>query len=196
MSALKSWFPFRFPRNNKRQTNNNNVDAVPVKANSGNSGANNNGANHGGLTIAGMRDEMDRMFERMWSNPLAQFEQSERWFGDFSSAEFLPKLDVSDDAECLRLTLEAPGVEEKDLDIEVQDGLLIISGEKKQEQASEDEGCYRTERSYGFFRRAIPLPDEVDPNQAEAQLDKGVVTIKLPKTESARKQTVRIPVKS
>jgi HSP20 family protein len=54
----------------------------------------------------------------------------------------------------------------------------------------------RTERSYGFFRRAIPLPSEVDSTKAEARLDKGVLTIKLPKTESAKKQSVRVTVKS
>tara|TARA_R110002073_G_scaffold116419_1_gene254791 strand:- start:480 stop:1037 length:558 start_codon:yes stop_codon:yes gene_type:complete len=185
MSALKSWFPFRFSRHNKN--NRKAADAVPAHV---------SGASNGGLTVAGMRQEMDRMLDRMWSTPLARFDHSDHWFGDFSSAQFLPKLDVSDDAEYLKLTLEAPGVAQEDLEIEVQDGVLIVTGEKKQEATSDEEGCYRTERSYGFFRRAIPLPDEVDPNKAEAHLDKGVVTIKLPKSEAAKKQTLHIPVNS
>ena len=143
MSALKSWFPFRFSRHNKN--NRKAADAVPAHV---------SGASNGGLTGAGMRQEMDRMLDRMWSTPL------------------------------------------EDLEIEVQDGVLIVTGEKKQEATSDEEGCYRTERSYGFFRRAIPLPDEVDPNKAEAHLDKGVVTIKLPKSEAAKKQTLHIPVNS
>ena len=92
MSALKSWFPFRFSRKNKAAS-----EAAPAKATR---------ADDRGVTIAGMREEMDRMFDRMWSNPLAPFGQSDDWFGDFSSARFSPKLDVSDDAECLKLTLE------------------------------------------------------------------------------------------
>ena len=146
--------------------------------------------------LATLRDEMDQMFERFWTNPLAALETKDRWFGDFRTGEFLPKLDVTDDASFLKVTMETPGVEMKDLDIEVQDGVLSVSGEKKQEETTKDEGCYRTERSYGFFRRAIPLPAEVDANKAEARLDKGVLTIKLPKTEAAKKQSVKVAVKS
>lgn len=182
MTALKSWFPFRFSRQSKRPRQD-----VPATTKNNNDGR---------MTVAGMRDEMDRMFDRMWSNPLAAFENTDRWFGDFSSADFTPRLDVSDDPSFLKLTLEAPGVDREDLDIEFEDGMLVVSGEKRQKEANSDEGWYRTECSYGAFRRTIPLPDEVDATKAEATIDKGVVTIKVPKTESAKKRAIQIPIKS
>lgn len=176
MANFKSWFPFRFNRPTRNPEN-------PVR----------NGETP--MSLAALRSDMDQMFERFWTNPMAALETKDRWFGDFRSGDFLPKLDVTDDAAALRVTLETPGVDMKDIDIEVQDGVLTIAGEKRQEEQSRDEGCYRTERSYGYFRRAVPLPAEVDANKAEARLEKGVLTIKLPKTEAAKKQAVKVAVK-
>lgn len=178
MVELKKWIPFRFPRQNNRTAE------LPVRAAAGMP-----------LSLATMRDEMDRMFERFWANPMAAMESPDRWFGDFSPAGFQPKLDVTDDKNFLRVTCEVPGVDMKDIDVEVQDGVMTITGEKKQEQTSEDEGCYHTERSYGYFRRSIPLPTEVETGKAEAKFDKGILTVKLPKTEKARQQSTKIPIK-
>lgn len=178
MANLKSWFPFRFPRQPGR-----NPEAPPRTG------------GDAPMSLAALRADMDQMFERFWTNPMAALETKDRWFGDFRTGEFLPKLDVTDDATTLKVSLEAPGVDLKDFDIEVHDGVLTIAGEKKQEETSREEGCYRTERSYGFFRRAVPLPAEVDAGKAEARLEKGVLTIKLPKTEAAKKQAVKVAVK-
>lgn len=177
MSNLKSWFPFRFNRPNRNPE-------APARSNG-----------NAPMSLATLRADMDQIFERFWTNPMAAFETKDRWFGDFRSGEFLPKLDVTDDAAALKVTLETPGVDMKDLDIELHDGVLTIAGEKKQEETSRDEGCYRTERSYGYFRRAVPLPAEVDASKADARLEKGVLTIKLPKTEAAKKQAVKVAVK-
>ena len=179
MADLMKWTPFRFTRGRARQAD------VPVRS-----------TTTMPMTLASMRDEMDRMFERFWTDPFAALDAGDRWFGNFSAAEFQPRLDVTDDKNNLRVTLEVPGMDGKDLTIEVQDGVLTVSGEKKQETTSEDEGCYHTERSYGAFRRAVPLPAEVDSAKAEAKFDKGVLTIKLPKTERAKQQAVKIAVKS
>lgn len=177
MVELKKWNPFRFPRQNPRTAE------LPTRM--GNP-----------LGLVTLRDEMDRMFERFWSNPMALTENQDRWFGDFSKLEFTPKLDVTDDKDFLRVTLEVPGVDMKDLDVEVQDGVLTISGEKKQEATTNEEGCYHTERSYGFFRRAIPLPTEVETAKAEAKFDRGVLIVKLPKTEQAKQSAKKIAIKA
>lgn len=179
MVDLKKWSPFRFPRQRQRNPE------APARTTASLP-----------LTITSMRDEMDKMFERLWTNPMAALDSQDRWFGDFSQPEFQPKLDVTDDKNCLRVALEVPGVDSKDLDVEVADGVMTISGEKRQEETKTDEGCYRTERSYGFFRRAIPLPTEVDANKAEAKFDKGVLTITVPKTEKARQQTTKVAIKT
>jgi HSP20 family protein len=179
MTEMKKWSPFRFLRQNRRNPE------MPART----------GASMP-LTLTAMRDEMDRMFERFWTNPLVALDSQDRWFGDFSQEVFQPKLDVTDDKNCLRVALEVPGVDMKDLNVEVQDGVMTVSGEKKQEETSEEEGCYRTERSYGYFKRSIPLPAEVEAQKAEAKFDKGVLTIKLPKSERARQGAQKIPVKA
>ena len=178
MTDLKTWTPFRFLRHEK--TNN----QTPARVGNGVP-----------RNFVNVRDEVERMMDRVWSDPFASLETPDRWFGDFRQGDFTPKLDVTDDKDALRVAVEIPGVELKDLDIECQDGLLSIKGEKKHEETRKEDGCYRTERSYGYFQRTVPLPAEIDANKAEAKFDKGVLTIRLPKTERAKAQTTKIVVK-
>lgn len=179
MVDLKKWSPFRFPRQRGRNPE------MPARTSSTMP-----------LTIASMRDEMDRMFERIWNNPFAAIDSQDRWFGDFSLPDFQPKLDVTDDKDNLRVALEVPGIDSKDLEVEVRDGILTVSGEKKQEETSKDDGCYRTERSYGYFQRSVPLPSEVDSAKAEAKFDKGILTIRMPKTERGKQQSTKVAIKT
>lgn len=179
MVDLKKWFPFRFPRQRGRNPE------LPARTNASMP-----------MSLTAMHDEMERMFERLWSNPMAALDSQDRWFGDFSQREFLPKLDVTDDKNFLRVALEVPGVDGKDIDVEVADGVMTIRGEKKHEETSNEEGCYRTERSYGSFRRSIPLPTEVDAQKAEAKFDKGVLTIQVPKTERGKAGATKVPIKT
>lgn len=179
MTDLKTWSPFRFLRHEKANSQ------PPARAGNGVP-----------RNFANFRDEVERMIERVWSDPFASLETPDRWFGDFRQGDFSPKLDVTDDKDALRVAVEIPGVELKDLDLECQDGLLSIKGEKKHEETKKEEGCYRTERSYGWFQRTVPLPAEVDASKAEAKFDKGVLTIRLPKTERAKAQTTKIAVKA
>ncbi len=175
MADLKKWFPFRFQR---KLTGKNEVMAP----------------NPSMMPMHSIREEMDRMFERLWTDPFAALESRARWFGDFSQPDFLPKLDVIDDKNFLRIDLEVPGVDSKDINVEVEDGAMTISGEKKHEEVTEEQGCYRTERSYGYFKRTIPLPTEIDTDMVEAKFDKGILKIKVPKTEKAKKHGKKVPV--
>ena len=179
MADSKKWNPFRFKRDRNRSAR------LPAPA---------------PRSLPALRDEMERMFERFWTMPFAIDASdrwaSDRWFGDFSAPEFQPKLDVTDDKNCLRVAVEVPGVDAGDLHVDVQDGVLSLSGEKRHEEASEDEGCYRTERSYGCFQRTIPLPTDVDGAKADARFDKGVLRITLPKTERAKSQSVKVAIKA
>ncbi|MDN0073732.1 Hsp20/alpha crystallin family protein [Crenobacter sp. SG2303] len=120
---------------------------------------------------------------------------SDRWFGDFSSARFLPRVDVVDDGETLRITAELPGIEREDLQMSIEGGSLILRGEKKQDVRSEENGCYRLERSYGAFVRSIPLPDNVDVDKVDATFDKGVLTLRLPKIAQAESTVRKIEIK-
>ncbi|KAI3597223.1 hypothetical protein D8I24_6889 (plasmid) [Cupriavidus necator H850] len=91
--------------------------------------------------------------------------------GDFSSSRFQPRIDVVDDGTALRITAELPGMDR------------------------EENGCYRLERAYGAFMRSIPLPDGIDLDHIDAKFERGVLTLRLPKTGSSQSAEKKIEVK-
>ncbi|EEA01420.1 heat shock protein Hsp20 [Burkholderia sp. H160] len=127
-----------------------------------------------------------RAVEEFFHDPFAGRGALERWFGDFSSARFQPRIDVVDEGQVLRVTAELPGMERDDLNVTVEDGALVLRGEKKQDVRSEEDGCYRLERAYGSFVRTIPMPDNADPEHTLAKFDNGVLTLTVPKSEPSR----------
>jgi HSP20 family protein len=116
------------------------------------------------------------------------------WFGDFSASEFQPRIDVTDEGDALRIVAELPGMTRDDVELEVIDDMLIVSGEKRFESTSEEKGCYRVERSFGHFQRAVPLPAGIDLDRAEARFENGVLTLRVPKAagESSAKRRIEI----
>ncbi len=119
---------------------------------------------------------------------------STSWFGDFSLPAFMPKTDVVDAGDAIAVSLEVPGMNKEDLELAVEDGMLVVKGEKRHESESEENGCYRTERSYGFFRRAIPLPEDLKLDAIEATMDKGVLSVRIPKDTNAPRRGRTIPI--
>ena len=120
--------------------------------------------------------DMDRLFERFFQgSPLAPFGES---WGVFS-----PSVDVVETDDQIKVSAELPGLDDKDIEVSLDRGVLTISGEKSEEHEEERENYYRTERTYGSFRRAIPLPTEVNQDEVEAVFRNGVLTITMPKAE-------------
>ncbi len=126
-----------------------------------------------------------RMMQAMLSETNTGGGRLENWFGDFSPTSFRPRIDVVEDKDALRVTAELPGMERDDLHISVDNDVLILRGEKKLESKQDERGCYRIERAFGRFERLIPLPDGLDLNSAEATFDKGVLTIRIPKSAAS-----------
>ncbi len=136
---------------------------------------------------------IDRMFEDAWGG--GGFKPSllsDVW----STREILPSLDVTEDDKAFRVTVELPGLDQKDVEVSVADRLLTIRGEKKEEQEKKDKDVYRRERAYGEFRRVLELRGDVETDQISASFRNGVLTIDLPKTKEAREQVKQIPVKA
>ena len=131
-----------------------------------------------------------------------------RLFDDFFGGNFLsyvwpetgnmysPLLDVKETKNALKIAAEMPGIDEKDIDVSVHDGMLTISGEKKVVKEDDELGYHRIERSYGCFTRDISLPDTVKTDKIEAKFKNGVLSVILPKTEKAIEQSRKIPVSS
>ncbi len=133
-------------------------------------------------------DEMRRIMEDFW---MAPFEELSRL-----SENFVPRVDVKEEDNEVLVSAELPGMDQKDVDVEVTPDSIRISGEKKQEEEKEEKGYYRREMSYGSFERIIDLPTEVDENKAEAEFKNGVLTIKLPKSKEAQAKHKKIKIKS
>ena len=128
----------------------------------------------------------------------------DRFFDDFSvmggagenAPGFHPQLDISETEKAILVNAELPGVNEKDVEISLTREGLVIEGEKKSEHEEKDKNFYRIERSYGSFRRTIPLPGEVDTDKAEAKFEKGLLKITLPKLKPTEETRKKISVKS
>lgn len=103
-----------------------------------------------------------------------------------------PHVELGETDKEIRVTAELPGLDEKDVEITVEDGALTLRGEKRSEVEDKDRGY--TERSYGRFERRIGLPKGVDRDKADATFKNGVLTVTLPKTEAANENVRRIPV--
>jgi HSP20 family protein len=108
---------------------------------------------------------------------------------------FSPKVDVFENDREITVSAELPGMDEKDIDVSLQDHVLTIKGEKKEEKEDKGKDYCRMERSYGSFVRTIPLPVEVETDKIEARFRKGVLSITLPKTAGAVQETKKIAVK-
>jgi HSP20 family protein len=127
-----------------------------------------------------MADEMDRAFGG-WSD-MDEAVQS-RW----------PAIDVYEEDDTLKVRADLPGMKADDVKVEVSDGRVILSGERKQEHEEKGEGFYRSERSYGSFRRMIPLPEDADIEKAEADFHDGELRIQIPIPENNRNRR-QIPI--
>jgi HSP20 family protein len=127
---------------------------------------------------------------------MAPFQTTENWFGDFSPTMFRPSIDIVDDGKMLKVSIELPGMSEKDVKITIEDGALVISGEKRLESKTDTADCYRVERAYGAFRRVLPLPSDVDQQHIDAKMEKGVLTLGIPKVAAAEAKPTTIPIKT
>ena len=107
-----------------------------------------------------------------------------------------PAVDMSEDEKAYKITAELPGVEAKDVEVSLSGDMLMFKGEKHQEKEEKDKNYYLCERSYGAFQRSFQLPDGIDRDKVAADFAKGVLTITLPKTPQAQKQSKKIEVKA
>jgi HSP20 family protein len=104
-------------------------------------------------------------------------------------------LDVSDSADQIVVRAEVPGVDPKDFDISVSGDVLAICGEKREQSEERRGNVYRSERRFGSFRRSVRLPESVDADKIEAEYDKGVLTIRLSKSEKAVGRRIHVSLK-
>ncbi len=137
--------------------------------------------------------EMNRLFDDFFQDfPLAP-----RWADrGLSSAAFDPRVDVSETDKEVKVSAELPGMDEKDITVEMDDAAITVRGEKKVETEDKGKNWYSREQSYGSFHRVIPLPASVQADKAKAKFKKGVLTIKVPKREEEQAKRKAITIES
>ena len=111
-----------------------------------------------------------------------------------ATASFVPPVDIYEDAEKVVLKLEAPGIEEKDLDVRVENHTLTVKGERKFEKEEKEENFHRIERRYGSFFRAFTLPSTVDTEHVDAKYTAGVLKLELKKKPEAQPKQIKVNV--
>lgn len=141
-----------------------------------------------GHSLLSLRSDVERVFEDFFRG--MEMEP----FRPFGKEEFSPKVNFTEDEAMIHISAEIPGMDENDVEVLLDENVLTLKGEKKEETEKKEEGRIYTESSYGAFTRRIPLPVEVDRDKVAAAYQKGVLTVTLPKTEKAKKEHRKIPV--
>jgi HSP20 family protein len=109
-----------------------------------------------------------------------------------TTATFAPPVDVYEDEHQVTLKIEVPGIDEKDIDVRVENNTLTVHGERKFEKEEKEENYRRVERQYGSFTRSFTLPNTIDSDSVQANYDKGVLKIQLAKKAEAKPKQIKI----
>ena len=132
--------------------------------------------------LTSLRDEMNRLFESTFG----------REFGVIGG--WSPSLDISQDKDNVFVKIELPGMKKEDIDISLHNGMLVISGERKQESEVHEGETFRSERYFGRFHRTVALPTLVDAEKVNAAYKDGILTVTLPKAEEAKPKQIEVKV--
>lgn len=142
-------------------------------------------------------EELDiyRPFEEMQKVMDRFFEEFPRILPTFSTETFTPAVDISENDKSYEFVVELPGMKREDVQIEVNDGVLTISGEKQEDKKEEKKGYKKIERSYGKFERSFSLPSDIDEKNISAKFENGLLNVSIPKSPEAKVSKRKIEIK-
>ena len=132
-----------------------------------------------------LQNRMNRLFEEQRGGGLEE---------SLTTTAFAPPVDIYEDEHSVQLKLEVPGIEEKDLDVKIENNTLTVSGERKFEKEEKEENFRRVERRYGSFTRSFTLPNTVNTEDINASYDNGVLNIRLAKRAEAKPKQIKVSV--
>jgi HSP20 family protein len=138
--------------------------------------------------ISSLQQEMNRLFNTFFDVPVPGGAGD----GGGSARRWMPAMDLVEAGDHFVLRADLPGMSEDDVNIEFEDGTLTVSGERKAEHESKNEGYYRVERAFGSFSRSLTLPQGVDPEAVTASFDRGVLEVRIPKPEEKKPRRIEI----
>lgn len=135
-----------------------------------------------------LHKEMDRLINGFFED----FGPSEMRMGHGRFSSFAPKMNVSEDETAIEISVELPGMNEKDIEVSLDKNVLTVKGEKKEEIENKDTSYHHLERSYGTFQRSVRISEEVDSNDIKASFKDGLLLISLPKVEKEPARVIEV----
>ncbi len=134
-----------------------------------------------------LQDRMNRLFRDSFGDTREEA---------LSTSTLAPPVDVYEDEHNITLKIEVPGIDEKDIDVRIENNTLVVHGERKFEKEEKEENFRRVERQYGSFTRSFTLPNTVDTDHVQAQYDKGILKVQLAKKAEAKPKQIKVNVGS
>lgn len=147
-----------------------------------------------------LRREVDQLFDDFgmgfWRSPFHRAVSAEPFWRREAVWNAVPAVDVTEAEKAYNIVAELPGIDEKNVEVKLTNGILTIKGEKQEEKEEKKKDYYLRERQYGTFERSFELPDGVDQDKIEATVKKGILTVTLPKTAAAQTAEKKIAIKA
>ncbi len=138
--------------------------------------------------LRGFPRRFDSLFDELWGGRRPSLAQDNGFLA--------PNVEISESDDELQFVVELPGIDKDDVDVSITDDVLVICGEKKQEEEKEERDYHLSERIYGSFRRSFALPQNANADKADAKTVNGVLTIKIPKVAAAKPAQKKIKIKA
>ncbi len=136
--------------------------------------------------LSTLQREMNRLFQ--------DYSTTRGGDEDITTSSFAPPVDIYEDEHNITLKVEVPGIDQKDIDVRLENNTLTVRGERKFEKEEKEENFHRVERRYGSFYRAFTLPNTVDPDSVTADYDNGLLKIKLAKKAEAKPKQIKVNI--
>lgn len=143
--------------------------------------------------MARLEGEMEQIFDNFFGRR-RRLPWPQRWWPGRAAGVVVASVDLYEDGDEVVAKVELPGLSKEDVQVNITDHVLTIKGEKKKEEEVKEEDYYCAERSYGSFTRTLELPKAVQVDKAKASFKDGVLEIRLPKTEEAKKREIKVKV--
>ena len=137
---------------------------------------------------------LDHLMEDVWRRPFPSLFGRDRWLPIRPLSIRMPSLDVYEEKDVVVVKAELPGMKKEDVEVNLTGQNLTIKGEKKEDKEVKEDNYYRRERSYGSFLRTVALPCDVKSDEIKASFTDGVLEIRMPKTEEAKKKSIAVKI--
>jgi HSP20 family protein len=133
-----------------------------------------------------MQEQMNRLLDMAWNREIGE---------ELGEGVWQPAVDIYEDENSVIIKAEVPDIDQKDIEVRIEDNTLTLRGERKHNKEVKKENYHRVERYYGQFQRSFSLPHSIDQEKVKATCDKGVLTITLPKREETKPKQINVEVK-